>query len=83
MPKNISMGESNTVVNAYTMCIGIYNSIALNNGYVSLQHFLLAECIEKGNDLWQTYTYFIYPLSHMPVLGFSNSAANKDMMSKI
>ena len=27
--------------------------------------------------------YFFNPLPHMPILGFSNSAANKDMMSKI
>ena len=28
------MGESNTIVNAYTMCIGTYNSIALTLRYV-------------------------------------------------
>ena len=27
-------------------------------------------------------TEVVNPLPHMPILGFSNSAANKDMMSK-
>ena len=31
-------------------------------------------------DLW---TVAVKPVSNMPILGFSNSAANKDMISKV
>ena len=33
--------------------------------------------------VWWTSTKFINPLPHIPILGSSNSAAQKNMMSKI
>ena len=44
----------------------------------SYQHFLLFPLFSKGFIL-----RVINPLPHMPILGSSNSAANKDMMSKL
>ena len=40
-------------------------------------------CILKTNAFLVDHYWDFKPLTHMPILGSSNSAANKDMMSKI
>ena len=42
-----------------------------------------AKSISPGQSKYSERLYDINPLPHMPILGYSNSAAIKDMMSKI
>ena len=42
---------------------------------------------KKENAVYQHFSFFSHcafnPILHMPILGYSNSAASKDMMTKI
>ena len=57
----------------------------------SYQHFLLLPYFQKAFSsgtskviiVWKRVKHAINPLPHMPILGSSNSAASKNMMSKL
>ena len=44
---------------------------------------IISEFFLKEVHSHSTITFSINPLTHMPILGYSNSVAKKDMMSKI
>ena len=80
-----SMVESNTVVSAYTMysysqqyCVFFFdmvkNIVGKEKKKAGYKHFFPFSTV---------FFKSVNPLFDMPILGFTNSAANKYMMSKI
>ena len=65
------------------LLLSVYNlPVRFVTYFVKLYPHVLLNAVDNKEWQYRLIMYF-YPLPRMPILGPTNSAANKDMMSKI
>ena len=83
--------EKKLVTSIFSFSHGVFYSIKEINHHLSNTEFVVCKCFQFGNVqnsvVWEKVKSVcrreINPIPHMPILGSSNSAANKNMVSKM